>query len=131
MMDALEDEDICSRVKFRFSVTRFQNAVKDLSKKQRDILVKYGFDRLLELQHHTIYPTSLIMWIMDNMIAELAIFQFGSKRINFDKNMIQQFIGIPAGTILLFAFFFVLLSVSCFLLLQFQYHAIFLIYVFL
>jgi hypothetical protein len=73
-MDATEEEDICSRVKFRFSVLRFQNAVKDISKKQRDILVKYGFDRLLELHHHTIYPTSLIMWIMDNMIPELAIF---------------------------------------------------------
>jgi hypothetical protein len=104
--------------------------LKIFQKKQRDILVKYGFDRLLELQHHTIYPTSLIMWIIDNMIAELAIFQFGSKRINFDKNMIQQFIGILAGTIFLFAFFFILLSVSCFLLLQFQYHAIFLISVF-
>jgi hypothetical protein len=41
-MDATEEEDICSRVEFRFSVLRFQNAVKDLSKKQRDILVKCG-----------------------------------------------------------------------------------------
>jgi hypothetical protein len=105
-MDASEEQGICSRVKFRFSVLRFQNAVKNLSKKQRDILVKYGFDRLLELHHHTIFPLSLIMWIMDNMVAELAIFQFGSKRINFDKNTFQQFLGIPAGTIIVCIIFF-------------------------
>jgi hypothetical protein len=96
-MESMEEDDPNARFQMRFSVLRFQNVVSDLTPKQISFLVKYGYDMLLDLKRQTIFPLSLIEWIMHNMIPAFAIFQLGNKRINFDKDFIQQFLGIPSG----------------------------------
>ncbi|KAM0919396.1 hypothetical protein ACQ4PT_008298 [Festuca glaucescens] len=81
----------------RFSVRRFEVAMRTLTPKQIGFLVKYGYDLILELKHKVVFPMVLIDWVMDNMVPELAMFHYEHKRIYFDKYMIQQFIGIPSG----------------------------------
>jgi hypothetical protein len=105
-MESMEEDDPNACFQMRFSVLRFQNVVSDLTPKQISFLVKYGYDMLLDLKRQTIFPLSLIEWIMHNMIPAFAIFQLGNKRINFDKDFIQQFLGIPSGI-------FSLLVVQC------------------
>jgi hypothetical protein len=105
-MESMEQDNPNARFQMRFSVLRFQNAVSGLTPKQISFLVKYGYDMLLDLKRQTIFPLCLIEWIMHNMIPAFAIFQLGNKRINFDKDFIQQFLGIPSGI-------FSLLVVQC------------------
>ncbi|KAM0868672.1 hypothetical protein ACQ4PT_041161 [Festuca glaucescens] len=99
-MPSVEDDlvdDLAGRFKMRFSVRRFEVAMRNLTPKQIGFLLKYGYDRILELKHKVVFPMVLIDWVMDNMVLELAMFHYEHKRIYFDKYMIQQFIGIPSG----------------------------------
>ncbi|KAM0869312.1 hypothetical protein ACQ4PT_040754 [Festuca glaucescens] len=99
-MASVEDDlvdDPAVRFKMRFSVRRFEVAMRTLTPKQIGFLVKYGYDLILELKHKVVFPMVLIDWVMDNMVPELAMFRYEHKRIYFDKYMIQQFIGIPSG----------------------------------
>jgi hypothetical protein len=104
-MASLGDEEPIVRFKMRFSVRRFQVAMKGLSKKQRDFLTLHGFDRLLKLKYLGLFPLPLIDWIMDNMVPSEALFQHGSKCIKFKKYMVEQFLGIQSGTFSLVGFY--------------------------
>jgi hypothetical protein len=76
--------------------------MKSLTPKQVGFVVKYGYELVLELKHKVVFPMVIIDWVMDKMVPELAMFRHEHKRINFDKNMMQQFVGIPAGILFVF-----------------------------
>jgi hypothetical protein len=96
-MDSAEEDDPNVRFKTRFSVRRFENAMKCLTPKQRGFLIKHGYDLFLDIKFRVVFPLPFIDWIIDHIIPRLASFQLGNKRIKFDKAMIQQFIAIPSG----------------------------------
>jgi hypothetical protein len=99
--------------------------MKCLTPKQKGFLVKHGYDMFLNLKHRVVSSLPLIDWITDNIIPQLAIFQLGNKRINFNKATIQQFIAIPSG-ILLFCCCFLPLFFCILILYGFMLDAIFL-----
>jgi hypothetical protein len=115
-MPSVEDDlgdDPAVRFKMRFSVRRFEVAMKSLTPKQVGFVVKYGYELILELKHKVVFPMVLIDWVVDKMVLELAMFCHEHKRNNFNKNMIHQFVGIPSGILfaclvssLYFIFFF-------------------------
>jgi hypothetical protein len=115
-MASLGDEEPIVRFKMRFSIRRFQAAMKGLTVKQREFLTLHGFDRLLKLKYIGLFPLPLIDWIMVNMVPSEGLFQHGSKRIKFKKYMVEQFIGIQSGTffvsLVFIMFFLVMLSHS-------------------
>lgn len=81
----------------RFSVSRVEKALKKLTLKQRGFLIKHGYDMVLNLKNHVVFPLPLIDFVMENMVPAFAMIQLGNKRINLDKTIIQQFIGPPSG----------------------------------
>lgn len=108
-MASIGEDDPSCHVKMHFFLRRFENAVKNLTPKQRGFLVKHGIDMVLNLKHHVVFPMHLIQFIMENMVQSEAVFKNGNKCIKFDKYMIQLFIGIPTGN-----FSNVLYHVLCF-----------------
>ena len=98
-MASAEEHDPSARFQMRFSIRRFENAMNGLSPKQRGFLVKHGFDRFLNLKHQAVFPLPLMDFVMQNMVPTLSIFQYDKKRINFNKSMAQQFLGIYSGII--------------------------------
>jgi hypothetical protein len=109
-MDSAEEDDPNVRFKTRFSVRRFENAMKCLTPTQRGFLMKHGYDLLLDIKSKIVFPLPFIDWIIDHIIPRLSSFQLGNRRIKFDKAMIQQFIAIPSGIFyplpLLYVFYF-------------------------